>query len=46
MFSVVHFSHLGFTSARVAPLPPRFRKVLDETVQTIALFPSCSQLLD
>ena len=33
--------HLGFTSAGVAPLSPRFRKLLDETVKAIALFPSC-----
>ena len=46
MFSVVHFPHLGSTSAGVASLPPRFRKFLDETVKTFALFPSCYQLLD
>ena len=39
-------SHLGFTSAGVAPLSPRFRKLLDETVKTFAVFPSCLQLLD
>ena len=41
MLSVVHFPHLGFPSAGVAPLPPRFRKFLDETVKTFALFRSC-----
>ena len=38
MLSVVHFPHLGFTSASVAQLPPRLRKLLDETVKTFALF--------
>ena len=38
MLSVVHFPHLGFTSAGVAPLTPRFCKFLDETVKTFALF--------
>ena len=46
MLSVVHFPHLGFTCAGVAPLPPLFRKFLAETVKTFALFPSCEQLLD
>ena len=32
---------LGFTSAGVAPLSPRFRKILDETVMNFAVFPSC-----
>ena len=41
MLSGVHFTHLGFTSACVAPLPPRFRKLLDETVMTFAVFPLC-----
>ena len=37
---------LGFTSACVAPLSPRFRKLLDETVKTFSVFPSCEPLLD
>ena len=40
MLSVVPFPHLGGASAGVAPLPPRFRKFLDETVKTLLLFPS------
>ena len=32
MLCEVNFPHLGFINAGVAPLPPRFRKVLDETV--------------
>ena len=36
-----HFPHFGVQSAGLAPLPPRFRTFLDETVKTIALFPSC-----
>ena len=38
--------YLGFESAGVAPLPPCFRKLLDETVKTVAVFPSCLHLLD
>ena len=38
--------HLGFTSAGVAPFVTTFRKLLDETVKTFAVFPSCLQLLD
>ena len=38
--------YLGFKSAGVAPLPPCFRKLLDETVLTVAVFPSCLHLLD
>ena len=38
--------NLGFKSAGVAPLPPCFRKLLDETVKTFAVFPSCWHLLD
>ena len=33
-------------SAGVAPLPPCFRKLLDETVKIFAVFPSWSHLLD
>ena len=29
----------GFKSARVAPLTPRLRKFLEETVKTFAVFP-------
>ena len=32
---------LGFEDAGVAPMPPRFRNILDETVKALALFPSC-----
>ena len=46
LLSWVLSSHLGFTSAGVAPLSPRFRKLLDETVKTFAVCPSCLQLLD
>ena len=46
MLSVVRFPHPGFTSAGVAPLPPRFDKFLDETVKSFVLFPLCQQLLD
>ena len=35
MFYGVHFSHLGPTSAGVAPFSQRFRKRLDETVKTV-----------
>ena len=38
MLSEVHFPHHGFNSAGVAPLPPRFRNVLDETVKVLAVF--------
>ena len=41
MLSEVHLPHFGFKSAGVAPLPPRFRTFLDETVKAIAFFPSC-----
>ena len=37
--------YLGFTRAGVAPLSPRFRKLLDETVKIFAVFPWCLQLL-
>ncbi len=33
--------HLFFTSAGVASLPTRFRKLLDETVKILAVFPTC-----
>ena len=46
MLSEVLSPHLGFTSAGVAPLSPRVRKLLDEIVKTFAVFPSCLQLLD
>ena len=46
MLSVMHFSHLGVTSACVPQLPPCYRKRLDETVKTFALFPSSKQLFD
>ena len=39
-------SYLSFKCAGVAPLPPRYRKILDESVKTFAVFPSCEQLLD
>ena len=38
ILSKVHFPLLGFKSAGVAPLPPRFRTFLDETVKAIAFF--------
>ena len=38
------FPPSGFHSADVAPLTPRFRKLLDQTVKTV--FPSCLLLLD
>ena len=42
-----HFSYsLWLLSAGVAPLPPRSRKILDETVKTFAVFPSWMYLLD
>ena len=42
-----HFSFfLGLLSAGVAPLPPCSRKLLDETVKTFTVFPSCLYLLD
>ena len=42
-----HFSSsLGLSSAAVAPLPPCFRKLLDETVKIFAVFPSRLYLLD
>ena len=41
MLSEVRFPHLGFKSAGVAPLRPRFRTFLDEKVKAIAFFPSC-----
>ena len=37
---------LGLKSAGVAPLPPCYRKLLDETVKTFAVFPSWLHLLD
>ena len=47
MQSVVHLPVSGFQkSAGVAPLPPCYRKLLDETVNTFAVFSSCQQLLD
>ena len=45
ILSKVHFSLLGFKSAGVAPLPPRFRTFLDETVKAIAFFPRVKHLL-
>ena len=39
ILSKVHFPHLGFESAGVAPLPPRFRTFLDGTVKAIPFFP-------
>ena len=41
LLSGVLSPHLGFTSACVAPLSPRFRNLLDDTVKTFAVFPSC-----
>ena len=42
VLSKVNVTHLGFEDAGAAPLPPRYRKFLDETVKTFALFfPSC-----
>ena len=42
-----HFSSsLELSSAGVAPLPPCSRKLLDETVKTLAVFPSWLHLLD
>ena len=44
--SLRRISHyLGFKSAGVAPLPSCFRKLLDETVNNIAVFPSCLHFL-
>ena len=40
VISKVHDTHLGFEDADVAPLPPRFRKFLEETVKAIAFFAS------
>ena len=37
VLSKVHDTHLGFEDAGVAPLPPRFRNFLDESVKAIAL---------
>ena len=45
LLSQVLFPHLGFTSAGVAPLTPRFHKLLDETVKTFAVCHSCLLLL-
>ena len=36
---------LGFEDAVVAPMPPRFRNILDETVQALAFLPSDNHLL-
>ena len=40
------FSFSGLKSGGVAPLPPCCRKLLDETVKTIAVFPAWLHLLD
>ena len=40
------FSPSGFASASEALVSPRFRKLLDETVRTFAVLPSCLQHLD
>ena len=37
---------LELSSAGVAPLPPSYHKLLNETVTTFAVFPSCMYLLD
>ena len=39
-------SSLGLFSAGVAPLPPSYRKLLDETVKTFVVFPSRLYLFD
>ena len=45
--ALCHFSFsLGLSSAGVAPMPPCFHKLLDETVKTFAVFPSWMYLLD
>ena len=44
---IQHFSSsLGLFSAGVAPLPPSYRKLLDETVKTFVVFPSRLYLFD
>ena len=44
VLSETHFPSSGIQSAGVAPLPPCFRKFVDGTVKTVAVFPSVCTL--